>query len=205
MFHGVHVPQLPYPFICRWTSRLLPCPSYCKQCCNEHWGRCASFNSSFLGVYYALYIIILFNLNCLLKLRRTGAGTEVWISALATQRFSSWTSLCLISLWPWVSKKALQVEFLHSSCAPDPKLGTVFKSFNFCILSPIHWTKISEVRKSRKCIFQSFSWSFWTNSSMDVSSGKIKNLTRMANTYEAVARYHHDSICWGLWLSCFPS
>ena len=29
---------LPYPFICWWTSRLLPCPSYCKQCCNEHWG-----------------------------------------------------------------------------------------------------------------------------------------------------------------------
>ena len=26
-----------YPFICRWTSRLLPCPGYCKQCCNEHW------------------------------------------------------------------------------------------------------------------------------------------------------------------------
>ena len=20
------------------TSRLLPCPGYCKQCCNEHWG-----------------------------------------------------------------------------------------------------------------------------------------------------------------------
>ena len=27
-----------YPFICQWTSRLLPCPSYCKQCCDEHWG-----------------------------------------------------------------------------------------------------------------------------------------------------------------------
>ena len=36
------MPQLLYPFICRWTSRLLPCPSYCKQCCNEHWGTCAS-------------------------------------------------------------------------------------------------------------------------------------------------------------------
>ena len=34
----MHVPQLAYPFICQWTSRLLPCPSYCKQCYNEHWG-----------------------------------------------------------------------------------------------------------------------------------------------------------------------
>ena len=30
MSHGVSVPQLPYAFACWWTSRLLPCPSYCK-------------------------------------------------------------------------------------------------------------------------------------------------------------------------------
>ena len=29
IFHCVYV-QLLYPFICQWTSRLLPCPSYCK-------------------------------------------------------------------------------------------------------------------------------------------------------------------------------
>ena len=28
IFHGVYVPQLPYPFVCWWTSRLLQCPSY---------------------------------------------------------------------------------------------------------------------------------------------------------------------------------
>ena len=51
IFHSVYVPQLPYPLICWWTSRLLPCPSYCKQCSNEHWGTRVSFNSGFLGVY----------------------------------------------------------------------------------------------------------------------------------------------------------
>ena len=51
IFHCVYVPQLFYPFVCQWTSRLLPCPSYCKQCCNEHWGTCVSFISGFLGVY----------------------------------------------------------------------------------------------------------------------------------------------------------
>ena len=34
-FHCVYVAHL-YPYICRWTSWLLPCPSNCKYCCNEH-------------------------------------------------------------------------------------------------------------------------------------------------------------------------
>ena len=45
IFHGVYVLQLPYPFICWWASRLLPCPGYDKQCCDEHWGACVSFRS----------------------------------------------------------------------------------------------------------------------------------------------------------------
>ena len=51
ILHCVYVTQLSYPFICRWTSRLLPCSSYCKQCCDEHWGTRVSFNSGFLGLY----------------------------------------------------------------------------------------------------------------------------------------------------------
>ena len=52
----MYVPQRPYPFVCQWTSRLLPCPGYCKQCCNEHWGTCVSFTSGFLGVYAQRWI-----------------------------------------------------------------------------------------------------------------------------------------------------
>ena len=51
IFHCVYVLQIYYPFICQWTSRLFPCPSYCKQCWDEHWGTRVSFNSGFLGVY----------------------------------------------------------------------------------------------------------------------------------------------------------
>ena len=40
IFHYVYVLQLPYPFFSQCVSRLLPRPSYCKQCCNEHWGMC---------------------------------------------------------------------------------------------------------------------------------------------------------------------
>ena len=51
ILYCVYVPQLSYPFICWWTSRVLPCPGYYKQCCNEHWGTRVSFNSGFLCVY----------------------------------------------------------------------------------------------------------------------------------------------------------
>ena len=27
--------KMKYPFICRWTSRLFPCPGYYKQCCDK--------------------------------------------------------------------------------------------------------------------------------------------------------------------------
>ena len=40
MLHCIYAPQLLNPFISQWTSRLLPCPGYCKQGCNKHWGTC---------------------------------------------------------------------------------------------------------------------------------------------------------------------
>ena len=40
----IYIPQLLYPFICQWTSKLLPCSSYCKYCCSEHWGTCVFFH-----------------------------------------------------------------------------------------------------------------------------------------------------------------
>ena len=42
-FHCMYVLHLLYPFICLWTSRLLSCSVYCKQCFNEHWGTCVFF------------------------------------------------------------------------------------------------------------------------------------------------------------------
>ena len=54
IFHGVYVPQLPYPFICWWATRLFPCPGYDKQCCDEHWGACVSFRSGFMEYYSAI-------------------------------------------------------------------------------------------------------------------------------------------------------
>ena len=38
IFHCIYVAHLLYLFFCQQTSRLLPCPGYCKQCCDEQWG-----------------------------------------------------------------------------------------------------------------------------------------------------------------------
>ena len=49
--------KLSYPFICGWTSRLLKCPGYYKQCCDEYWGTRVSFSLSLfldLFIYFTL-------------------------------------------------------------------------------------------------------------------------------------------------------
>ena len=46
----MYVSHLLYPFLYGWTLRLLPCLSYCKQCCSEHWGACTFWNYVFLQI-----------------------------------------------------------------------------------------------------------------------------------------------------------
>ena len=48
IIHYIYVPQLLSLFICCWTSRLLPCPGYCKKCCSVNWDTCDFFNYGFL-------------------------------------------------------------------------------------------------------------------------------------------------------------
>ena len=47
----MYVPHLLHPFLCWWTFKLLPCPQYCKLCCNAHWGACVLRNYGFLQIY----------------------------------------------------------------------------------------------------------------------------------------------------------
>ena len=56
IFHCVYVPQLFYPFICWWASRLLPCPGYYKQCCDEHWSTRVSFSLVFFKKILPFYL-----------------------------------------------------------------------------------------------------------------------------------------------------
>ena len=39
------------PFIIKWTSSVLPCLGYCKQCCHDYWGACIFSTWSFLWIF----------------------------------------------------------------------------------------------------------------------------------------------------------
>jgi len=47
LFYSIYAPHLLCPLNCWWTSRLLPCLTYCKLCCDEHWGSCVLLNYVF--------------------------------------------------------------------------------------------------------------------------------------------------------------
>ena len=91
IFHCIYTPYLPYPFLCWWTARLLPCPGYCKQCCNEHWGTCVSFNSGFLGVYaqqWDCWVVWQFYFQFLILDSSIQSFSHVWLFA------TPWTVTC---------------------------------------------------------------------------------------------------------------
>ena len=46
-----YIPHLPYPFLCWWTFRLLPCPGYYIQCCSELSDACILLDHVFLWIY----------------------------------------------------------------------------------------------------------------------------------------------------------
>ena len=48
--HCIYVPHF-NPFICQWTSMLLPCLSYGEQCCCQHVSVRIFFNYSFVLIY----------------------------------------------------------------------------------------------------------------------------------------------------------
>ena len=60
----IYVPQLLYPLICQWTSRLLSYPGYRKYCYNEHWGTCVFCIMVFSGICQIMrflgHMVILF-------------------------------------------------------------------------------------------------------------------------------------------------
>ena len=51
ILHCIYVPHLLHTFLCWWAFRLLPCPGYCKLCCNKYSGACSFSNYGFLQLY----------------------------------------------------------------------------------------------------------------------------------------------------------
>ena len=58
VFSLTYVPHLLHSLLCHRTSRLLPCPGYHKQCCNEYWGRMYLFKLWFsLNIHPAVGLL----------------------------------------------------------------------------------------------------------------------------------------------------
>ena len=74
-----------YPFICRWESRLLPCSSYCKQCCNEQWNTCVFFNLKEKDKYPILMHVY--------RIQKNSSEEFIYRAAMEkqTQRIDLWT------------------------------------------------------------------------------------------------------------------
>ena len=102
MYHN-----LSYPFVCWWISRLLPCPGYYKQCCDEHWGIRVSFNSLLFSLicktpsdnYFALLHffflgMVLITASCIMS------GTSVHSSSGTLSGHIPWMYLSL-PLYNW--------------------------------------------------------------------------------------------------------
>ena len=121
ILHCVYVPLLSCPFICWWTSRLLPCPDYCKQSWDEHWGTRVSFDSGFLSVYVqkwdcwvpSLHSRDKSNLSlCIILLMCSWIWLTIILCICIHQGYWSIIFPCTILIWLWYQSNAGLVEWV---------------------------------------------------------------------------------------------
>ena len=125
-------------FICRWTSRLLPCSSYCKSCCKEQRDTCVFFNPDFLKVLFfffwaawAVYIVVLY---CCLYCMSLSHVRLYWNPMDCNPSGSSVRGIFQATILEWVA-----VSSFRGSSQPRDQTHV---SCIFCIdrWSLYHWT-----------------------------------------------------------------
>ena len=97
-FHCTYVPHLLYPFLCWFTFKLLPCPGYCKLCCNAHWG-------AFLEVmvFFRYMSRWASPVTQLVKLPRR-PGLNPWVGKMTQRRAWQPTPVYLLGESPWTEE-----------------------------------------------------------------------------------------------------
>ena len=101
ILHRVYVPQLSYPFICWWTSRLLPCPGYYKQS-KMYLIEKAQRNSDVKGPWLiCFFILLLFSFSLFFKV-------YVLCCPLLTHFSHVWI---FATLWAAAHQAPLSIEF----------------------------------------------------------------------------------------------
>ena len=94
-----------YPFVCWWASRLLLCPGYYKQCCDEHWGTTLCILISLR--FYKSNRLHRKDCSRIISRRRQWHPTPVLLSG----KSHGWRSL--VGCSPWGRKESDRTERLH--------------------------------------------------------------------------------------------
>ena len=130
-----YVPQLLYPFSCWLTSRLLPCPSYCKQCYRQCWATRVLLSSV---VHIFTYLLL------------------IWMSSLQKCLFRSSTHFLMgLSVFPILSCMSclyiLEINSLSVVCLQSfsPILRAAFPSYLYCLF----WQKLLSLIRSHLLFF----------------------------------------------------
>ena len=151
IFHYVYIPQLLYPFICQWTSRLFPCPGYCKECGNEHWSTCVFLNYGFLSIILVVGFL----------------GHRVVCLFLVFNGVSILFSIAAVSIYI-PTNSARGFPFLHTLssiyCLERVRISTYVSRTAFWVPQMGRYLK---VRSSRTCLGQSPWRGSWGSSLLD--------------------------------------
>ena len=128
-----NVPQLFYPCICQWTSRLFPYPVYCKYCCSEHWSTCVFQNSLYVLLYYSKYFI--FEWLCHLVFFFSFIYLEVLVVA---HRIFVAASRLLSSCGTWTPERPGSADLAPSDLVAPRHVGSQFPHWGLN-LHTLHW------------------------------------------------------------------
>ena len=84
----IYVPQLLYPLICQWTSRLLSYPGYHKYCCNE---QCVFWIMVFSGICQIMrflgHMVVLFLVFWIISILFSTVTVSIYIPSNSAEGF----------------------------------------------------------------------------------------------------------------------
>ena len=155
-FRCTYVPHLLYPFLCWFTFKLLPCPGYCKLCCNAHWG-------AFLEVmvFFRYMSRWASPVTQLVKLPRR-PGLNPWVGKMTQRRAWQPTPVYLPGESPWTEEpggwQSIGLQRIGHEWATKTQMAAVvlFILRNFHIVLHSGYTNLHPHQQYRRVLFSPY-------------------------------------------------